>query len=210
LRNLHTMRSIKSTVLATIVLICLSIPLTAQEDTGTETLFDQKDMFKNIGFVFAPSYSITSIDGYSTSILSLRGGVILNKKFTVGSFYNFSLNDIRPNSETVPGIHMDYQAGGGYIEYTIYSDKLIHFTFPLFIGGGEVGMDNEVGNLALGEQRFFMVEPSAMAEINLNKFVRFNLGAGYRIVNEMNYRNINQSDISGFSGYIGIKIGLFK
>ena len=69
-------------------------------------------------------------------------------------------------------------------------------------------MDNE--NVGLNESRFFQIEPSALLEVNLHKYVRFNIGVGYRVIENMNYRNFNQSDISGFTGYIGFKFGLFK
>jgi len=71
-------------------------------------------------------------------------------------------------------------------------------------------MDNENGDAELGEANFFQVEPSALLEVNLHKNVRLNVGAGYRFVRQMEYRNFNQSDISGMTGYIGLKFGLFK
>jgi hypothetical protein len=55
-------------------------------------------------------------------------------------------------------------------------------TFPIFIGYGEVQMDNEMGDSSLGESNFFQIEPSVLLEINLNKFALFNVGAGYRHV----------------------------
>jgi hypothetical protein len=70
-------------------------------------------------------------------------------------------------------------------------------------------MDNESGDAGLGEQQFFQFEPSALLEVNLYEYVRFNLGAGYRFIENMSYRNFDQSDISGFTAYIGFKFGLF-
>lgn len=71
-------------------------------------------------------------------------------------------------------------------------------------------MDNENGDAGLGEANFFQIEPSALLEVNLHKYVRFNIGAGYRFVGQMSYRNLNQSDISGLTGYVGLKFGLFR
>ena len=81
---------------------------------------------------------------------------------------------------------------------------------PVNLGISEVQMDNSIGNAGLGEAKFFQVEPSAMLELNLHKYVRLNAGAGYRFVSNMKYRNFNQNDISGLTGYIGLKIGLFR
>jgi len=44
----------------------------------------------------------------------------------------------------------------------------------------------------------------------LHKHIRFNAGAGYRIIGNMEYRNLNQSNLSGITGYVGLKFGLFK
>jgi len=87
---------------------------------------------------------------------------------------------------------------------------MVYISLPLYVGYGEVEMDNESGNVRLGEASFLQIEPSALLEINLHKYIRFNIGAGYRIVGDMNYRNFNQSNISGLTGNIGLKFGLFK
>lgn len=115
-----------------------------------------------------------------------------------------------PESETQPNIYMDYWSVGAMTEYTLFSKKVFHLSFPLYVGYGEVEMDDELGDTDLGEANFFQIEPSALLEVNLHKYVRFNLGVGYRVVGQMNYRNFNQSDISGLTGYIGLKFGLFR
>lgn len=134
----------------------------------------------------------------------------MNNKFALGAFWSTSINEIVPQSETLLNVYMDYWSVGGFAEYTLFSKKLVHLTFPLYIGYGEVEMDNERGNPGLGESNFFQVEPSALLEINLLKYMRLNIGTGYRFVGQMNYRNFNQSDISGLTGYVGLKVGLFR
>lgn len=182
----------------------------AQNNDETETLMSGSFNFEDIGFSVTPGVGFTQMDGAFASLLTLRAGVSFSDRIKVGGFYNMSLNQIMPKSETVPNVYMDYQAAGGFFEYTIFSNKLMHLTFPLFIGAGEVQMDNEAGAAGLGEQSFFLVEPTAFLELNVHKYVRLNLGTGYRFVNDMTYRNFNQDALSGFSGYVGLKIGLFK
>lgn len=193
-------------------LIIFQVNIFAQDENDVKTLFGGEHPIstKNLGFLVAPSYGITEKDGSTTSLFNLRGGINLKDKFSLGAYFSTSLNEIRPQSETIQNIYMDYWTVGGFAEYTLFSKKLVHFTFPLFVGYGEVQMDNENGDAGLGEANFFKIEPSALLEINLHKYVRFNIGAGYRFVSEMNYRNFNQSDISGLTGYLGLKIGLFK
>jgi hypothetical protein len=193
-------------------LLMVSSVLMAQEDDEAKTLFGNETSIsaKNLGFFVAPAYGLTSMDGSSASLFNLRSGLSVRDKYSIGAYFKTSLNEINPESETVEGVYMDYWSVGGFAEYTMLSKKLFHMTFPLYIGYGEVQMDNETGEAGLGEANFFQIEPSALLEVNLHKYVRFNLGVGYRIVGQMEYRNFNQSEISGLTGYIGFRIGLFK
>jgi hypothetical protein len=194
---------------------CLTIfqmDLFAQDNNEAKTLLGSGNLIstKDLGFFVVPSYGLTQMDGSTTSLFNLRGGINFKDKFSFGAYFNTSLNEIRPQSETIQNIHMDYWTVGGFAEYTLFSKKVVHLSFPLYVGYGEVEMDNENGDTGLGEANFFQIEPSALLEVNLHKYVRFNIGAGYRFVGQMNYRNFNQSDISGLTGYVGLKFGLFR
>ena len=201
-----------ASALLLICLVFLQSNLFAQDNTEARTLFGDGTSIntKDLGFFVAPSYGLTQMDGSSTSLFNLRGGLNLRDKYSIGAYFNTSINEIRPQSETLSNVYMDYWSVGGFAEYTLFSKRVFHLTFPLYVGYGEVQMDNENGDPGLGEANFFQIEPSALLEINLHKNVRFNLGAGYRFSGQMNYRNFNQSDISGLTGYIGLKFGLFR
>ena len=183
--------------------------LRAQENDESKTLINNFSA-NNLGFFFAPSLGLTALDGGPAALFQMRGGLTFHDKFSVGAYYFTSMNEIKPVSETISNVYMDYWSTGGFFEYTLMAKKVAHLSFPVYIGIGEVQMDNEIGEAGLGEANFFQMEPSALLEINLHKNVRINLGAGYRLVNTMTYRNFNQSDISGLTGYAGLKIGLFK
>jgi hypothetical protein len=184
----------------------------AQDSTAPKTLFGPGagPNTADLGFNLAPALGFTSMDGSSTSLFHLRGGVSFKDKLTLGGYFNTSLNEIRPKSEVLTTIYMDYWSVGGYAEYTLLADRLLHLTFPLMVGVGEVQMDNEAGDAGLGESNFLVVEPAAMLEINLTKHIRFNAGAGYRWVSDMAYRNFTAADISGITGYVGLRFGLFR
>lgn len=186
--------------------------ISAQENNEASTLFGSVSPVstQNLGFFAAPTLGLTRMDGSSAGLFNLRAGISLKDQFSLGAYFNTSMNRIYPQSETLADIYMDYWTVGGFAEYTLLSKRLIHLTFPLYIGYGEVQMDNESGDAGLGEAYFFQIEPSALLELNLHKYVRFNVGAGYRFVGDMNYRNFNQSDLSGFTGYAGFKFGLFR
>jgi hypothetical protein len=184
----------------------------AQETNDAQTLLGNTKPIntENIGYFIAPSFGFTQMDGSSASLFNVRGGLNIKDKLSVGAYFSTSLNEIRPESETIPNVYMDYWSVGGFAEYTVLSKKTFHVTLPLYIGYGEVQMDNEAGDAGLGESNFFQIEPTAMLEVNVHKNIRFNLGGGYRFVENMNYRAFDQSDISGFTAYIGLKFGVFK
>lgn len=202
-------------IIFTLIFGCLIIfqsNLFAQDSNEAKTLFGNGNPIgtKNIALFVTPTYGLTQMDGSNAALFNLRTGINLQDKFSFGGYFNTSLNQIRPQSETLQNVYMDYWSVGGFAEYTLLPKNVFHLTFPLYIGYGEVQMDNENGNTGLSEANFFQIEPSALLEVNLHKYIRFNIGAGYRFISQMDYRNFDQSDISGLTGYIGLKIGLFK
>lgn len=183
----------------------------AQENEAKTLLGKQGDIsVKDLGLFISPAIGITQFDGASASLLQLRGGINIKDKISIGAYFNTSLNQVVPVSETVPGIYMDYQTAGGFVEYTLFSKKMVHFSFPLSIGWGEVQMDRENGPSDLGEANFLQVEPAALLELNLQKHVRFHIGASYRFVSKVNYRNFTEAELSGLNAFAGLRIGLFR
>lgn len=171
---------------------------------------DKKINLQDFGWFVAPSVSLTQMDQSSAALFNIRGGISYKDRWSLGAYYNTSLNQIRPHSETFPNIYMDYWSLGGFAEYTVLSKKLFHVSFPLSIGFGEVQMDNEEGSAGLGEAYFMVIEPSALLEMNVHKNFRLNVGAGYRYISSMNYRNFNEQNLSGPLVNIGFKFGVFK
>jgi hypothetical protein len=177
----------------------------SQSDAEPKTLFGNTS-FENLSFVINPYSELGSIGGAEMLSLGVRGGVNVNSKYTFGGYYMGSLNNVRPAGTELLMGYMDMRAGGVYFEYTLLNEKLVHLTFPLNIGYGEVqwGMDND--EISFGERNFFTVEPTALIEVNLHKYVKANLGGGYRWVSDFNYLNINANDLRGVVGQLGLKI----
>jgi hypothetical protein len=205
----------KSKIIPAFLFACLALvytPSMAQSEDDAKTLFGNGKPLNtdNVGLFVAPAFGLTQMDGSAASLFNLRGGLNFDDKLSLGAYFSTSMNQIRPESELVPNVYMDYWTVGAFAEYTLLSKRAFHLTFPLFLGYGEVEMDNNDGELQFGEANFFQIEPSALLEVNLHKYVRFNLGAGYRLVGDMNYRNFDQSDISGVTAYAGLKFGLFQ
>ncbi len=185
--------------------------LYAQANQQAETIWSNQSLdIKSIGFFAAPAYGITQIGESTASLFQARGGLSWKDQLSLGAYFNVSLNQIEPPNETISDLYLDYWTVGGFIEYTWRSDKKFHITFPVYLGYGELQMDNENGDAGFGEANFFQVEPNALLEINLHKYIRLNFGGGYRWLGPVNYRGLSESDVSGLTAYIGMKLGLFR
>jgi hypothetical protein len=56
---------------------------------------------------------------------------------------------------------------------------------------------------------FFALEPGCNLMLNLHKNVRAGVGATYRYIGGADYDGITDSDLSGFTGQIIFKFGVF-
>lgn len=197
--------------------LLLAITTFAQEKQEQKTLFGKKrtGVKSGIGFAVSPTSQIGSIDKSTALILGIRGGIVLSDRWTVGGIVQTSANNIMPKSETDNRVYLHMNMFGGLLEYTIWSEKLVHLTFPFAIGAGKVEMDrldkaSGISGNPYGEKYFLTVQPSALVEVNLHKYIRLNAGVNYRFVGNMSYRNFSQQALSGASGVVGVKFGLFK
>ena len=198
-------------ILATI--FCLAtLSVQAQDSPEAKTLFGKGNGIntKKLGFNVAPSIGYTRFDGSDAALFHLRGGVNFSDRLTLGAYYSVSLNNVAPQSEPIPNIYLDYWSFGFLAEPTLFAKKLVHVTLPITLGYGEVEMDSEQLDVDLGESNFFQGEVALMLEANLIKNLRFNVGAGYRQLGSMSYRNMNQNDLSGPTLYVGLRAGLFR
>ncbi|GHB34953.1 hypothetical protein [Mongoliitalea lutea] len=179
-----------------------------------ETLFNSTVGISNIGLMVEPGFQVTQLAGETAGFFQFRGGIVLNDKFTFGGFYGQLLNDVRPASfgtTLPPRAHLDSWNAGGFVEYTLYSNKLVHFSFPLAVGIKEVEIDNEGRGFDFDETKTLFFEPRALLEINLHRFARLNAGIGYRIMGSTIENAVGVPDVgNALTFQIGLKMGVFS
>jgi len=168
-----------------VFMLIFAITLTTMYSTN-DVHATSKDAFTSTqtpGFYVAPGTGITQMDSIVASLASLRGGVPLNHKLALGVAIHTSINQIKPKSETIPDIYMDYWSVGGFAEYSMPLNDLVTVRFPLYIGYGEVQMDSDeedywetgLGDAGFGESNFVEIEPSVLLGFTVNEFVRLDL-----------------------------------
>ncbi|UJP66578.1 hypothetical protein [Mongoliitalea daihaiensis] len=196
------------------LMIVLAATFVSYGQEAQETLFGGNLSLSNVGIMVEPGIQVTQLAGETAGFFQLRGGIILNDKFTIGGFYGQLLNDVRPASfgTTLPArAHLDSWTAGGFLEYTVFSNKLVHFSFPLALGIKEVEIDNEGRDFDFDETKTLFVEPRALVEINLHRFARLNAGVGYRIMGNTLENAIGVPDAgNALTFQIGLKMGVFS
>ncbi len=106
-----------------------------------------------------------------------------------------------------PDIRINY--GGFEVEYVNRSYRLVHFGTQLNIGSGSVRYDNR--NIAVDKTRdqYFVAQPGVNVMLNVTRWFRISAGGYYRYAANVNLEGTSDTDLSGFSGILGLRFGRF-
>ena len=191
-----------------IISLLLSIQIFAQE----QTLVGNGEI-TNGGFG-GPVIKYTQIKNEPAVLIGGRGGWIINHTFVIGGGGYGLANQIEGDNFidfSKPYINFGY--GGLELEYIIQSDQIVHFSVYTLIGAGGVNyrdnMHSSWDNWDYNSDEFFVLEPALNVEVNITSFFRINAGANYRYISGVNYDNLKNEDLAGFSGVLTLKFGSF-
>ncbi|UCD38757.1 MAG: hypothetical protein JSW54_04560 [Fidelibacterota bacterium] len=159
-----------------------------------------------------PVLKITQINDELGILTGGRGAWIVGHMITIGGGGYSLVNDIEVSSAVdAPNLRFEY--GGFEMGFIIASDKLLHFSVNALLGTGSVGQRWSDGGGeydAADNDRFFVMEPSANAIVNVAKFFRIGLGGSYRYVTGVDdFGDITDADLSGISAVVTLKFGSF-
>ncbi|MCK5170004.1 MAG: outer membrane beta-barrel protein [Bacteroidales bacterium] len=207
----------------TILLLALFVQVSfAQEEETKEkrgsdinTIFSEENLKFTGGFI-GPEFKVSdTYDDYGL-LIGGRIGAIINDNFLIGiGGYGLTTKSTFPMNNDIYRISMGY--GGLAMEYTLFRKKAIHFSIPVMVGAGGYSFYeddsndfwnnyNEIDNSAA-----FIVEPGVNIELNLAKFIKFSVGASYRLVYGTNFDvvDITNEELSDLSFNASFKFGLF-
>jgi len=192
-------------LLLILFVVLFAYPLLAQE----ETVFSGKIESGGYGGPLMQTGQILDNTGF---FLGGQGGWIINHRFVLGGKGYALINDI--DIDGADNLILDFGCGGFMFEYIISSDKLVHYSIQSMIGFGGVRYDvkdasQDHDDLDYSEDGFFVLEPGGNIIVNLSKGLRLGAGASYRYVNGVDYGNLSNSDLSGASLHLFLKIGEF-
>ena len=208
----------------TVLLLALMVQVSfAQEEKVEEkdemkTLFTKNNM-KFTGGYIAPELKISNIHEDLGLFVGGKIGFTFNDNFSVGiAGYGLTTNsNFTIPTDTMARIGMGY--GGLSLEYTVFGNKVVHFTIPVIVGVAGVYVyeddedffyDNVNNNFNdIENSAAFVVEPGINIELNLFKFFRVDLGASYRLISGTSLVHLQDEDLSDLSFNATFKFGFF-
>ncbi len=185
--------------------ILLSSPAIAQDETllGSEI---------ESGGYGGPLVMFGQINGETGVFVGGQGGWIINHKYVLGAKGYGLVNTV--DAQELENTKLEFGCGGALLEYIFASGKLLHFSIQAMIGAGGVKyalIDYTQGDeeFSYTEDAFFVLEPGVNLELNIHRNFRLSAGVAYRYVNGVDYEDLSDSDLSGVSGQILLKFGVF-
>ena len=191
-----------------------------EKNDDMQTVFNKENL-KFTGGYLAPEIKVSNVHEDISMFLGGKLGFTFNEKFSIGmAGYGLVNNSNFPrlvstNPDTYESTSIGFGYGGLNLEYTIFSNKVVHFTIPVVLGAGGVTLYEDNGNWMNNEwneienSAAFVVEPGVTIELNLFKFFRVDLGASYRYVSGTELDYLTDEDLTDLSFNATFKFGFF-
>jgi len=168
-----------------------------------------KDKPRDLALYLNPTYEYSQIALNRATIGGLGGGVIINKKLSLGVVYNMPLENISlPPSIGTGKFQMRW--GGLHLEYTLWPLQKVHLTFPLSAGIGQLKLKGTSSGTVSGSPNFIYAEPGMLIEANIWRYAKLGIGTSYRYTGNVTYDSLTSGDLSGFAAVVSLKFGNFR
>ena len=196
-----------------ILLSSIVLNLTAQTSKEVKTLIGTGT--PRIGYFITPFCQFGSIAGSPAVIPGVGAGIVFNNNISMDLRYKFIATENTPVGDVDNRLYLDGQWFGIKGEFSLKPENAFHVNFFLEAGTGEIELDlkdsyeNQQVLIPSEDAWFANLEPGVALEINLWKYLKLNLAAGYRFVSDVTFRNLSQRDLMGFTYSAALKIGIF-
>lgn len=224
-------------ILFTTLFILSSCIITAQEIADSENIppkkrADQENMqtisqgVSHSGFYGSWIFRGGEFKDNTYAMTGLKFGWIINRSLSIG----FEGQGIIPTAK-IGGLTDDSSEkffllggyGGLVIEPIIFSNRVIHLTFPVSTGAGWLGYhedwennyrhhhshQNHYYSSLLDDDVFWYIEPGVTAELNITRHFRMNFGVSKRFTQDLELINTSGKDFNNLTFMVGFKVGRF-
>lgn len=168
-------------------------------------------------------FRVGNVNDKEALLIGAYGGVVINRTIMLGiAAYGLSsdltFDGTLPSSGTARELNLYGGYAGIVMGVMVASKEVVHLSIPVIIGAGnlDVSDDNFFSSFSgsdakftVESSKFFVIEPGALLELNVSKTFRLGLGAGYRFATGTDLINVQDSDLSGLTGIVSFKFGVF-
>lgn len=186
--------------------------ISQKEKFGENESSPGKRSFKMTSLPFGGvGVKFTNLNGQFTLMNGGRGSATFNNRFTIGGGGWGMPKGIELESSQT-GTFEFFKMGYGGLElgYIVYPGDKINVGTNLLVAYG-AGFKETLPKAKNGDFKMFPVlEPSLYSQISLGKILRLDLGISYRYVGALDFPNLNNKKLNGFSCYIAFLVGACK
>jgi len=202
----------------TLLFLCLAFTGFAQdEDENYITFNDRNNVVHGVYLGLTLGYG--EIDNQDAIMGGLKVAYVANQQFEIGFVGNVIYsNQNYLNTLTGQEDYLIGGYGGLHLEPIFFSKSRVNLSFPVLIGAGAIAQigndfndDDIEGELSEDNvDALFVLEPGVSALFNISRYLQFEAGIKYRFSSKLEFPNRAVNRINGFSGSIGIKVGIFN
>lgn len=190
-----------------------------QENEEVKSLFNKGNEITGFGNL---DFRVSNIKSKESLFMGGYGGVVINRTVMFGlAGYGITskteIDGIIPDTNLNRALNIYGGYGGLVLGIMVASKEVVHLSFPIILAAGNIDVsdDNYFVNTGrdksyvVESSKFFLIEPSALLELNISKIFRIGLGGGYRFIRALELENLSEGDMSNFSGVLAFKFGGF-
>ncbi|UII22807.1 hypothetical protein [Fulvivirga ligni] len=215
--------------ISTLLLMCFSLLGTAQtieyssdKVTRVSISKNKKSRIKTIssggfhsGGFGALSFKKSEFKDKALVMTGLRGGWIINRAVAIGiEGYGIVPASEYANINFQRNVRLLGGYGGMFVEPILFSNEVVHVTFPMAGGAGWLGYHEDWeedydGDDLIDDDVFWYIEPGVTAEVNVSRHFRIAAGVTKRFTQDLNLMSTNDSEFENLNYMLTLKFGAF-
>ncbi len=201
-------------VIATLLILFTSTIIYSQELPGGQ--FDRyenepKQTNAENRAMISAKYKYNTNDKYSMNDVGIKIGIYATDDLVIGAHYFYLFDNsvvFSPNEDGLKAA-MLYDLFGINVDYFISNSYTLPVSVGLNIGTGRATYTS-FGNSPISDDLtgdwLFNIEPEANLFFHITNTVLIDFNVGYRIISGLEYNGIENADLSGFVGGIGLTL----
>jgi PEGA domain len=158
------------------------------------------------GFVIAPDFKTTRLDGRSAGLAGVYGGRVIDGELMIGAGAYWRTNGARAS---------DMAYGGAVVEWRQHTDRLLGFSVRGLAGVGRTSQSVHFADVPADGDRapevrfrlhqdFFIAEPQADLILRIANQLHLHMGVGYRLTSGQGH---GVGPLNGVTGSVSVQIG---